>query len=163
MAGSQERTYEGACTCGAVQYRLNDRPLVVHCCHCTWCQRETGSAFVINALIESDRLEVSQGKVEKIDTPSASGKGQVIVRCAACHVSVWSHYATLRDSMSFVRVGTLDNPDHLPPDVHIFTSTKLPWVKLPEGTPSFAKYYDRKDVWTEEALGRRKKLLGDDA
>lgn len=159
MPASNEHVYEGACSCGAVRFRLNDRALCVHCCHCSWCQRETGSAFVINALIESDRVELLQGTVEKIDTPSASGKGQLIVRCQQCHVALWSHYATLRDRMSFIRVGTLNNPERLPPDVHIFTSTKLPWVKLPEDRPSFPAYYNRDEVWTGEALARRKALL----
>lgn len=160
MTGKNTPRYEGACTCGAVQYRLHDRPLCVHCCHCSWCQRETGSAFAVNALIESDRLSLLRGEVEKIETPSASGKGQLIVRCAHCRVALWSHYAGLGDVMSFVRVGTLKEPGRLPPDVHIFTSTKLPWVLLPKQTPAFTEYYDRNAVWTADALARRQALLG---
>jgi hypothetical protein len=117
----------------------------------------------VNALIESDRLLLVQGEVEKSRTPSASGKGQDIVRCVDCRVALWSHYAGLGEILSFVRVGTLKEPQRLPPDVHIFTSTKLPWVVLPEGTPSFPEYYDRKAVWTAEALDRREALLGKNA
>jgi hypothetical protein len=133
--------------------------MYVHCCHCSWCQRETGSAFVINALIESDQIDVLAGNTETIKLPSASGQGQDLVRCSECHITLWSHYAGLGDKMSFVRVGTLTEPDRLPPDIHIYTSSKLPWVILPEGVPAFPEYYDRKQLWPEESQARRKRLL----
>lgn len=63
---------DGGCTCGHVRYRMTSNPIFVHCCHCTWCQRETGSAFAVNALIEADRVQLLQGTVEIIDTPSQS-------------------------------------------------------------------------------------------
>ena len=134
-------------------------PLIVHCCHCRWCQRETGSAFVINAFIESDHLELTQGTVEKINTPSESGRGQIIARCTECHVALWSHYGTLGDKASAVRVGTLANPDAYPPDVHIFTESKQPWVVLPPDVPSFNEFYRRSEVWSPASLARREALL----
>ncbi len=115
MPEHQQLQFEGACTCGAVYYRMAGKPLFVHCCHCRWCQRETGSAFVINALIESDRLEVLKGRVEAVHIPSPSGKGQDILRCPECQIALSSHYAGLGDMISFVRVGTLNDPDRLPP------------------------------------------------
>ena len=147
---SPTETFDGGCDCRAVRYRLRSRPLFVHCCHCRWCQRETGSAFALNAMIETDRVE-AQGEVELVDTPSSSGKGQLIARCPSCRVALWSHYAGAGRALSFVRVGTLDDPDAMPPDIHIFTSTKQPWVVLPEGTPAVEEYYksselDRKSV-----------------
>src|SRR4029450_7817944 len=96
---------EGGCTCAAVRYRLKARPLFVHCCHCTWCQRETGSAFALKAMIESDRVELTHGDVEIVLTPSASGKGQKISRCPKCRIAVWSNYAGAGDAVRFVRVG----------------------------------------------------------
>jgi hypothetical protein len=150
---------EGGCTCQAVRYRLRDRPLIVHCCHCRWCQRETGSAFVLNALIESARLELLAGRPELVSTPSNSGKGQRIARCPSCHIAVWSHYAGLEDLLSFVRVGTLDEPDRFPPDVHIYTQSKQPWVVLPAGARAFSEYYKSADVWSAESLARREALL----
>ena len=150
---------DGTCSCSRVRYRMSSRPLIVHCCHCRWCQRETGSAFVINALIESDRVEILSGEVEKIHTPSESGKGQDIFRCTECHVAVWSQYAGLGDKFSFVRVGTLDDPDAVPPDVHIFTESKQPWVLLPESVPSFPIYYNAKQVWSSESQARRNAVL----
>jgi len=150
---------EGGCTCRAVRYRITSAPLFVHCCHCRWCQRETGASFALNAMIETDRVVVLQGAPEAIDTPSNSGKGQKIFRCPTCRVAVWSNYAGAGDAIKFVRVGTLDNPDALPPDIHIFTSSKQPWVVLPEGTPAVPEYYDRKIYWPAESLARRLALL----
>jgi hypothetical protein len=150
---------EGGCTCRAVRYRIATRPLFVHCCHCRWCQRETGASFALNAMIEADRVTLLQGELEVVNTPSNSGKGQKISRCAKCRIAVWSNYAGAGDAVHFVRVGTLDEPDLLPPDIHIFTSSKQPWVKIPAGTPAVAEYYDRKEHWPSESLERRAALL----
>lgn len=145
---------EGGCDCRYVRYRMRTKPLFVHCCHCRWCQRETGTAFALNALIESDRIELLGGAPELVDTLSASGRGQQIARCPRCRIAVWSHYSGSGPVASFVRVGTLDEPDHLPPDIHIFTSTKQPWVVLPPGTPVMTEFYDRKAFWPAESLAR---------
>lgn len=145
---------DGGCTCGAIRYRMEAPPLIVHCCHCSWCQRESGSAFAVNALIESTRLTILEGTPELVRTPSASGKGQKIIRCPVCRVALWSHYPQAGDAVSFVRVGTLDNPGDCPPDVHIYTSTKQPWVVLPEGARAFPEFYDPRAVWPEESRER---------
>jgi hypothetical protein len=134
--------------------------MVVHCCHCRWCQRETGASFALNAMIEAGRVLLLQGEPELVNTPSNSGKGQKILRCPMCRIALWSHYAGASDRVSFVRVGTLDDPDRLPPDIHIFTSSKQPWVVLPEGTPAVPDYYDREEYWTKESLARREALFG---
>ena len=151
--------HEGGCGCGFVRYRMTSRPLFVHCCHCTWCQRETGSAFAVNAMIESGRLECISGEMERVVTPSASGKGQVFLRCPRCRIALWSHYAGAGELVSFVRVGTLDEPARLPPDIHIFTSTKLPWVRLPPDTPAVEEFYQRSKYWPPESLARRQAML----
>ena len=152
---------EGGCSCGDARYRMLGLPMIVHCCHCSWCQRECGSGFVINALIERDRVPLLTGSVEPVDTPSASGYGQTIVRCSRCKTALWSHYAFagIGDQVKFVRVGTLDEPALLPPDVHIFTSTKLPWLMLAEGPRVFPEYYRAKDVWPATSLARRQALV----
>jgi hypothetical protein len=150
---------DGKCTCGAVRYRLTSKPLFVHCCHCRWCQRETGAAFALNAMIESDRVLLLQGEPEIVNTPSNSGRGQKIARCAACRIAVWSNYAGAGDAVRFVRVGTLEEPDRLPPDIHIFTASKQPWVVLPPGMPAVAEYYERDKYWPQESLERRRVLL----
>ena len=146
--------FAGGCDCKQVRYRMTSAPMIVHCCHCRWCQRESGAAFGLNAVIEADRVVVESGAPEVILTPSASGKGQKIHRCPTCKVAVGSNYAGAGERIHFVRVGTLDEPDRFPPDVHIFTSTKQPWVVLPPGARAFAEFYDAKEVWTPEASQR---------
>jgi len=145
----------GGCACGAVRYEVAGDPMIVHCCHCTDCQRETGSAFVINAVIEADRVTVTQGAPDLAATPSASGKGQEIARCPECRVVLWSHYGTAGRKAAFVRVGTLDAPGAWPPDVHIFTRSKLPWVSVPDGARAFEAFYpDPAAVWPPESRAR---------
>lgn len=160
MATTATETFDGGCTCRAVRYRMTSRPLFVHCCHCRWCQRETGAAFALNAMIEADRVVLLQGAPELVNTPTLSGKGQKIWRCPTCRVALWSNYAGAGDKVRFVRVGTLDEPDRLPPDIHIFTSSKQPWVVLPQGTPAVPEYYDREQYWPAASLARRRALLG---
>ncbi|MEP6657225.1 MAG: GFA family protein [Betaproteobacteria bacterium] len=149
----------GGCGCRTVRYGLNSRPLFVHCCHCRWCQRETGASFALNAMIEADRVTLLVGEPEVIDTPSESGKGQKIARCPKCRIAIWSNYSGAGPYVRFVRVGTLDEPDRLPPDIHIFTASKQPWVVLPPHMPAVAEYYDRSKYWPPESLARRDTLL----
>ena len=152
-------SFEGGCDCRALRYRLESRPLFVHCCHCRWCQRETGSAFVLNALIEADRVTLLGVAPEVVLTPSASGQGQRIARCPRCRIAVWSTYSGAGELFRFVRVGTLDDPDRFPPDIHIFTASKQPWVILPEAVPAMPHYYDRDEHWPPEAIARREAVL----
>jgi len=151
---SETEIFEGGCTCRHVRYRMKSRPMFVHCCHCRWCQRETGTAFALNAMIEADRVELTSGEVESVDTPSNSGKGQKIWRCPICYVAIWSNYAGAGDKVRFMRVGTLDEPDRLPPDIHIFTMSKQPWVILPEGVPAVREYYNPKEMWPKASQER---------
>ncbi len=143
---------EGGCACGAVRYRLASKPLFVHCCHCLSCQRQTGSAFVINLLIEADRVELLAGDAQPVDVPRDDGSTQRIFRCPTCQVAVFSEYG--RPEIRFVRGGTLDEPREVEPDVHIFTRSKVGWVTLPEGVPAFEVYYDTKSLWPAASLER---------
>jgi hypothetical protein len=147
---------EGGCTCGNVRYRLNGKPLIVHACHCTWCQRETGTAHAWNALYEADRVVHLKAEPEIVDTPSASGKGQRIARCPKCKVSVWSNYPQAGPAVRFLRVGTMDDPSQCPPDIHIFTSSKQPWVTFGPKERVVAEFYSLDEVWSDEAKERRK-------
>lgn len=150
---------EGGCGCKAVRYRMESSPLFVHCCHCRWCQRESGASFALNAMIEADRVTNLGSEPDVVLTPSASGKGQRIARCPTCHVAVWSHYSGSGPFVKFVRAGTLDNPDFLPPDIHIFSASMQPWVVIPQGVPSVPEFYDREAHWPAESLARRAALL----
>jgi hypothetical protein len=148
---------EGGCSCGAVRYRLASDPLFTNCCHCLNCQRQTGSAFVINLLIEADRVELLGGAPQPVDVPRDDGSRQRIYRCPTCQVAVFSEYG--RPEVLFVRGGTLDQPSGVSPDVHIFTKSKLDWVRLPDSVPAFEVYYDRKALWPAGSLERLDAIL----
>lgn len=145
----------GSCFCGEVQYRLTSAPMFIHCCHCRDCQKQSGGAFAINALVEADRVELLAGQTAAVSMPTESGRAHVIHRCAKCQTALWSTYGG-RTETRFVRVSTLDDAARFTPDVHIFTRSKLPWVRLPEGARAFEVYYDAKAEWPAESLARRK-------
>lgn len=154
------KTSEGSCTCGELRYQVIAEPMIVHGCHCRGCQKNSGSAFAVNALYEADRVTLLSGEVEGISVPTPSGTGQDITRCAECKVAVWSNYnmGGLRKHIRFIRVGTLDNPDLMPPNVHIYTSTKQPWVILPTDDRRVDAFYKFNEIWIPESLQRLAKL-----
>ncbi len=157
-----EAMLEGGCSCGHVRFKMKSLPMIVHACHCSWCQRQTGTAFATNALIEADRVEVLQGDVRHTTVPSPAGAGQRFARCPKCDIAVWSEYLVMTrgitDLVWFIRVGTLDEPAKLPPDVHIYTSTKVPWIVFPDGAHVVEEYYDTEQTWSPESLTRLKAL-----
>lgn len=151
---------EGGCACRGVRYRLASPPMFVNCCHCLDCQRQTGSAFVLNALFETDRIQLLQGTPKAVTVPTDSGRPHDIHRCPECCTALWSDYGR-RPALRFLRVGTLDVPSLLAPDAHIFVRSKQPWVGLPAGVPAFEVYYDMQKQWSAESLARRRAILGD--
>lgn len=155
---SNETINQGGCSCGQVRYEMRGKPLFVHCCHCSHCQQQSGSAFALNAMIEASNVVLLQGELEVIDTPTPSGRGQKISRCSHCKIAVWSVYGGAGDAVRFVRVGSLDDSERCPPDIHIYTSTKQDWVNLTDGMPIFEEYYKAAEQWPAESLGRIKAL-----
>ena len=151
---------KGNCSCGNVQFELTDKPMFVHCCHCRMCQRQSGAAFALNALIEVDRVRHLSGNLETIELPSDKPQGQKVSRCPDCKTALWSQYPGSGPKFYYVRVGTLENPDACPPDIHIFTESKQPWVNLTGDTPVVAQFYDRDEMWPEESNKRRDAALG---
>jgi hypothetical protein len=149
----------GGCACGQVRYRLGSAPMFVHCCHCRDCQRQTGGAFVLNALIETDRVALEKGDLVPYPMPTESGRPHRVFRCRECGTALWSEYGGVQ-KLRFVRVGTLDDPTALTPDVHIYTRSKVPWVSLPEGVPAFEAYYDSRKLWPAASLERRRAVFG---
>ena len=148
---------EGGCACGAVRYRLTTDPLFTHCCHCLNCQRQTGSAFVINLLIEAARMELLAGVPQPVEVLRDDGSKQRIFRCPTCQVAVFSEYG--RPGVRFVRGGTLDQPDEIAPDVHIFTRSKVSWITLPDAVPAFDEFYDTKTLWPASSLERLEAIM----
>lgn len=151
--------FEGGCTCGGVRYRLLRRPMFIHCCHCTWCRKESGAAFALNGMVEGTAVELSRGEIEIVDTPTKSGRGQKISRCPKCRVALWGNFSKAAEKIHFVRLGTLDNPATFTPDVHIFTSSKLPWVLLGDEIPSFTEFYTKSETWLQESIDRYDRAL----
>ena len=156
-----QNEFEGSCACGSVRYRLRSAPMFVQCCHCHDCQRQVGSAFVVNALIETDRIELRGCAPEPVPMPTESGRPHDIYRCTVCRTAMWSDYGR-RPALRFVRVCTLDDPAAVAPAAHIFTRSKLPWISLPEDVPAFPIYYDMAALWPAESLERRRAILGDE-
>jgi hypothetical protein len=154
-----EGPFSGGCACGQVRFRMESEPLFVHCCHCRDCQRQTGSAFVLNALVEADRLASLSGAPEPAPVPTDSGRPHLVHRCPRCRTAVWSNYGGV-NAICFVRVGTLDDPEALAPDVHIYVRSKLAWVALPAHVPAFEAYYDRAKLWPPASLARRRAVIG---
>ena len=150
---------EGGCDCRYIRYAMMTAPLVVNCCHCRWCQRETGASFAVNAVIEADRVVLKSGQPQVIETPSQSGYGQRIARCPKCWIAVWSNYAGSGPATKVLRVGTLDDPDRFPPLVHVYVTSKQPWVQIPTDVPQFTEFYDVEKVWSRESLERRRAIL----
>jgi hypothetical protein len=150
--------YAGTCGCGQLTYRLSSEPMFVHCCHCKECQKQTGSAYVLNAIIEADRV-IWDGDTTEHTFKTPSGKGQVITRCATCGTAVFSSYLVRLGKLKYIRVGTLDDPSMCPPNVQIFTSSKQSWVPLNPDIPSFEDFYSFKDFWPKAAYARLSTLF----
>jgi len=153
---------DGHCTCGHVHYQTTATPLIVHACHCRGCQQNSGGAFALNALVEADSVTLVSGKVEEITVPTPGGTGQDIARCVRCKVAVWSNYnfgGPLRKFIRFIRVGTLDDPDQMPPDIHIYTCSKQPWMILPEADRRVEEFYDVQATWSPQSLKRLATLM----
>ena len=153
-------SFEGRCTCGHTRYRMNSPPMIVHACHCTECQRLSGGAFAINALVEANHIELLTGQPAAVPVKGTRGKLQTILRCPKCQVALWSHYPGAGPKIAFLRVGTLNDPGQLPPDIHIYTSTKLPWLELPSGAKAVAEFYSPAELWSVESRDRFRQARG---
>ena len=154
-------TLEGGCACGAVRYQLIGDPIFVHCCHCTECQRQTGSAFALNIMTEHFNVELLEGELETVTVPTSSGRGQKIHRCKICKIALWSNYGGAGDKVHFVRAGTLDDTNIIQPDIHIYTRSKQPWVQIRDGKPTREEYYKASEYWPEESQNRMRALMSE--
>lgn len=159
MSEIENSLHQGGCSCGEVRYEVTGNPLFVHCCHCSNCQQQSGSAFALNAMIEADRVSLLGGKTETIEVPTPSGRGQKITHCPRCRIALWSNYGGAGEAIHFIRVGTLDNPNVFPPDIHIFTSTKQQWVALNDDKPVVEEYYKSSEYWPGPSISRMKEAL----
>jgi hypothetical protein len=146
-------THTGGCHCGTIKYELTSDPLFVHGCHCRDCQKQTGGPFAVNALIERDRITLVSGEPVRTEQKTDSGRLHDVWRCPDCLTALWSDYGR-REVMAFIRVMTLDAPEDCPPDVHIFTRSKAPFINLPEGVRAFEIFYSMQAEWPTASLDR---------
>ena len=152
---------EGGCACGAVRYRLTAPPLIVHTCHCRDCQKQTGSAFVLNMWIEKNCVDADHNLPKSLMLTAGSGKPHEVFYCGNCATRLWSKYHAAPGDTLLVRVGTLDHPEQVTPDVHIFTRSKLPWLQLPPDVPAFPAFYKIPEVWPAASQERlRRNIAG---
>lgn len=151
-----EAIHDGGCPCGATRYRIESDPLFVHCCHCTECQQQTGSAFAVNAMIEGDRVTMLAGQVVENRIITGSSNPLIECRCTECRTVLWMHYASAGRRIAFVRAGTLNEPGRCPPDIHIYTRSKQDWIVLSDTAPAKRGYYDRAAYWPEDSIARHK-------
>ena len=152
---------EGGCACGAVRYRLTAPPLIVHACHCRDCQKQTGSAFVLNMWIEKNCVDADYNLPKSLMLRAGSGKPHEVFYCGNCATRLWSKYHAAPGDTLLVRVGTLDHPEQVKPDVHIFTRSKMPWLQLPPEVPAFNAFYKIPEVWPAASQERlRRNIAG---
>jgi hypothetical protein len=152
---------EGGCACGAVRYKVTAPPLIVHACHCRDCQRLTGTAFVTNMWIERRFVEANDAPLYSAMVPAGSGKPHEVFRCAKCGTALWSKYHAAPGDTVLLRAGTLDHPESVTPDVHIFIRSKVPWLPLPAGARSFEAFYKLPEVWPPESQRRLRQNIAE--
>ena len=152
---------EGGCACGAVRYTLKNSPLIAHACHCRDCQKQSGSAFVINLWIERKFVDTrGAAPIAFRVPPGSSGKPHDVLRCAKCGTALWSRYHAAPGDTVLLRAGTLDDPAAVTPDVHIFARSKVPWLELPKGARAYPAFYKFDEVWSPESLERWRDVVG---
>ena len=149
---------EGGCSCGFVRYRVTGAPIFVNCCHCRDCQRSSGSAFAINAMIEAERVVlVGEGAPAPDNVPAGEGS----MRCPRCATTVWGTHRMFGPAILFVHAGTLDKGEALAPDAHFFVRSKHPWIALaPEAVAFEALPEGGSGLWSAEARARLQAALG---
>lgn len=154
MTQQQACFAKGRCACGNFQFQLAAPPLIVQCCHCKICQRDSGSAFLVHALIETSNIVMNKGRPQPVAFPSGYGKGHKVCRCPICKTALWNQYPEFGDTISYIRTGTLEEADQLTPQVHLHTAEKQSWVILPPDIPAASEHYNREEVWSKESLAR---------
>jgi len=125
----------GGCNCGAIRYSIETEPETVMVCHCSNCRRQSGSAFSVNLLVPSDKVDISGDAVHYFDRQTDSGNLLLRSFCGRCGSPICSR-RDLGAALTVIKVGTLDEPDRFAPTVQIWTDSALPWVKLDEDVAS---------------------------
>jgi hypothetical protein len=133
--------FEGGCQCGAIRYRCSRPPFVSYTCHCTACQKLTGSAFITCIQVPAEALEVLSGEPALRERPCDSGNRLTTAFCPTCSSALWAQNSA-RPRLRTIYVGTLDTPGAVRVNAHIWTKRRLPWVVLPDGHRVFPEAGD---------------------
>ena len=149
--------FTGSCSCGSIKYTLRESPMFTQVCHCNLCKKITGSAFIINSMIEGWNFNLDTGVLKSYFGPTGSGRQHIIKRCNECGEAIVSYFGNT-EHLAVIKVGSLSEPNLLPPQAHVFVNTKLDWLKLDDGLPQFQAFYDFKSLWPEKSYERLLKV-----
>ena len=129
----------GGCLCGAIRYEITQPPLVTYTCHCTVCQRLTGSAFSSALVVPAEACRF-RGRAAVLPAHRRQRPcGDPVGLCGVRHLALQRREARTAPPGTFVavRAGTLDDTSWLRPTAHFWTRSAQPWVTLPEGDTRF--------------------------
>ncbi|QKR98389.1 GFA family protein [Sphingomonas sp. CL5.1] len=138
MSETDDAAIEGGCNCGAVRYRIEGAPLAVAACHCTSCRRQSGAAYSVNIVAKARHVAIEGPLGAYEDNDTASGKPVIREFCARCGSPIRS-VITAQPAIVAIKAGTADNAGDFAPGLHVWTASKLPWVEIPAGLPSFPR------------------------
>jgi hypothetical protein len=130
--------WTGRCNCGAVRYTLASSPLTVAACHCTQCRRQSGAAYSVNLIVRASAMEVVGDLASWEDSDTESGAPLSREHCGKCGSPIRS-VPSASPKLIAVKSGTLDDPSAFAPAMHIWVQSKLPWVTIPDGIPTFQR------------------------
>lgn len=131
----------GGCQCGGLRYEVRAEPLSVYVCHCTECQRQSGSAFAMSAVVPRPALVYLSGRPKRCSRKADSGNTIDGDFCPDCGVRL-AHYPSANDKVAILKPGTLDDTRWLVPVGHIWTRSAQAWVTIPDDTVRFAGHPD---------------------
>ena len=144
----------GGCFCGSTRYRLETAPLFCYACHCTDCNKQTGSVYACFTSIENDHITSIGALPPKITTAIRSGG---IIRhmasCGKCGTRLWASGDTTPVTAD-IATGTLDLPELMEPDLHSYIESKISWAILPESAKTCRGPFDYRKHWPKSSLKR---------
>jgi len=133
--------YTGRCFCEAVQYRITEEPLTFYACHCTDCQKRSGSAFGLSMWVNRSAIEVTHGHAALQISSGHDDRLRHGRVCIQCNTRLWSEPEN-QPQLAVVRPGTLDDTSWLRPVAHVWTKSAQPWFEFPEGVVRYATQPD---------------------
>jgi hypothetical protein len=125
-------TFEGGCLCGAVRYRATHAPIRGVICHCSICRRHSGAPALAFVHFPVDSFRWLKGQPTRYRSSPFAERGF----CSNCGSTLTMHEEVLGDRVQ-VTVGSLDEPERVQPDDHVWTEHQLPWFEISDQLPRF--------------------------